>query len=426
MMLKKKVIIMATLGGVVVVALVACATTPDAGLEEAMAASDAVEAVAEIQVEAADAAAESDADADSGEDIVIAVNDAVPEALQWLVWDWNTDWDQHTIPLEELWSGGVPRDGIPALTDPELESVEQAASWLPDTEPVIALEIEGEAHAYPLRILVWHEIVNDTVGGTPAVVAFCPLCNASVAFDRRVNGEVFEFGVSGLLRNSDMVMYDRTTESLWQQFTGEGIVGEMAGEQLTFLPASVVSFAQFSDAFPDGQVLSQETGYLRLYGENPYPFYDSDEEPFLFRGDLDRRLPAMMRVVAVSVNDVAIAYPYDVLAEVGVINDVQSGQALAVFHALGVNSALDALVISEAEDIGGTGVFNPNLDGQQLTFQREGDGIVDDQTGSEWNILGQAVDGPLSGQRLEPIVHADHFWFAWAAFEPDTLIYGVE
>jgi hypothetical protein len=222
-----------------------------------------------------------------------------------------------------------------------------------------------------------------------------------------------------------MVMYDRTTESLWQQFTGEGIVGEMAGEQLTFLPASVVSFAHFREAFPDGQVLSQETGYFRLYGDNPYPYYDSDEEPFLFRGDLDRRLPAMMRVVAVSVNGVAVAYPYNLLAEVGVINDTQGGQALAVFHALGVNSALGGPVIAEAEDIGGTGVFDPNLDGEQLTFRREGGRIVDDQTGSEWNILGQAVNGPLAGARLEPIVHADHFWFAWAAFEPDTLIYGA-
>jgi hypothetical protein len=362
--------------------------------------------------------AEPTADAESQTD------DERPRRLRAATSSWNTNWQRHTVPYDELRSGGPPRDGIPSIDDPHFIGQESAAEWLTGNEPVIALELNGEARAYPLQILIWHEIVNDEVGGVPMAVTFCPLCNAAITFDRQLDGQVYEFGTSGLLRNSDLVMYDRTTESLWQQFTGEGIVGDMAGRKLTFLPSSIVSFDDFRQAHPEGVVLSRETGHSRRYGENPYAGYDRiGQSPFLFDGPEDDRLPAMERVVAVEINGLDVAYPFSLLAEQGAINDSRAGRDLVVLHEPGTSSALGAGVIAEGEDVGATGVFDANLDGQKLTFRRQDGALIDDQTGSTWNVLGQAIDGPLGGQRLEPIVHGSHFWFAWAAFKPDTIVY---
>jgi hypothetical protein len=261
----------------------------------------------------------------------------------------------------------------------------------------------------------------------PVLVTFCPLCNAAITFDRSLGGEVYEFGTSGLLRNSDLVMYDRTTESLWQQLTGDAIVGDLTGKGLTFLPSSLVSFDDFRESYPDGIVLSRDTGYSRDYGRNPYAGYDTiGRSPFLFTGPEDGRLPAMERVVNVTLESVDVAYPLSVLSEMGVINDTQSGRDLVVFHKAGTSSALGAGVIAQGEDVGATGVFDPNLEGQTLSFTLDGERIVDEQTESTWNVLGQAIEGPLAGSSLAPIVHGDHFWFAWAAFKPDTIIYQPE
>jgi hypothetical protein len=394
------------------------ASVTDDATEEGSAAAEARAALAnptdedpEITTEAEGAVAEDDR----------------PSRLRSATRTWNTDWSKHTIEYDELLSGGPPRDGIPSIDDPKFISPEDAAEWLAENEPVIALEIEGDARAYPLQILTWHEIVNDTVGEVPVLVTFCPLCNAAITFDRRLGGEVYEFGTSGLLRNSDLVMYDRTTESLWQQLTGEAVVGGLVGQRLTFLPSSLVSFADFRESHPGGVVLSRDTGFSRDYGRNPYAGYDTiGRSPFLFGGEEDGRLPAMERVVNVTLENVDVAYPLSVLSEVGVIHDTQDGQDLVVFHTAGTSSALSAGVIAQGEDVGATGVFDPNLEGRLLTFAVDGGRIVDEQTGSTWNVLGQAIEGALAGSSLEPIVHGDHFWFAWAAFKPDTIVYQPE
>ena len=175
----------------------------------------------------------------------------------------------HTVSFGEILSGGVPRDGIPPLDNPTFTSVEDANNWLEDLEPVISLEVNGEAKAYPLQILIWHEIVNDEIGGIPVSATFCPLCNSAIVFDRRLDGVVHDFGVSGKLRNSDLIMWDRQTETWWQQLTGDGIVGELAGKKLTFIPATIISWADFKAAHPDALVLDKKTGFDRSYGENP-------------------------------------------------------------------------------------------------------------------------------------------------------------
>ena len=337
---------------------------------------------------------------------------------------WQTDFSRHTVPYSEILSGGVPRDGIPPLDDPSFTTPEDASKWLGDQEPVIAFELNGDARAYPLQILTWHEIVNDVVGGVPVSATFCPLCNAALVFDRRLDGVVYDFGTSGKLRNSDLIMWDRQTESWWQQFTGTGIVGELAGKKLTILPASIISFSDFRAASPDGKVLSRDTGFSRSYGQNPYAGYDrADQPPFLFDGDLDGRLLPKERVATVTIGEVDAAFPFSILEEERVVNYTVNGKDLVVFFKSGTVSALDKRSIRGSRDVGATGLFDAQVDGRQLTFRGEGDRFLDNETGSVWNILGQAVEGPLKGTVLAPVVHANHFWFAWGAFKPDTLIY---
>jgi len=235
-----------------------------------------------------------------------------PPALQ----QFDTDHSKHNIDLTTLRSGGPPKDGIPSVDEPSFVSVDAARNWIAPKEPVIVFEHGGVARAYPLQILTHHEIVNDRVAGTPVAVTFCPLCYSALVFERRLDGETVEFGVSGLLRNSDLVMYDRKTETLWQQLTGTAIVGTLAGRTLTQFPSQIVSFRQFGEAHPDGEVLSRDTGYNRSYGRNPYAGYDDiDNKPFAYDGPVDDRLPPMEKVVAVSIGDAHKAYPHSTTEE---------------------------------------------------------------------------------------------------------------
>ena len=352
--------------------------------------------------------------------------DTRSDFLQRATIGWNTDWSKHSIEYHDLLSGGPPRDGIPPIDQPKFIENQLAAQWLKPNDPVIALEINGDARAYPLQILTWHEIVNDVVGEIPVTITFCPLCNSAIVFKRNHQGITYDFGTSGLLRHSDLVMYDRQTESLWQQFTGEAIVGVMTGEQLMMIPSGLIGFEQFQAAYPAGKILSKETGYSREYGRNPYPGYDDiRNNPFLFRDPLDERLPAMARVVTVSDGKYHNAYPVELLEKLGVIHHQLGNQAVVIFHQDGVSSALDTTRIANGDDVGATGVFVPLVGKQELTFIKER-GFVDEQTGSHWNIVGQAILGPLKGKQLERLVHADQFWFSWGAFRPDTLIYQVD
>ena len=332
----------------------------------------------------------------------------------------------HSVPYSEIFSGGPPPDGIPPIDSPKFESVSSADNWLGEREPVIFFQIDEDVRAYPLQIMTWHEIVNDTVDGQPVVVTFCPLCNTALVFERPViDGELLTFGTSGNLRNSDLVMYDRQTESWWQQFSGEAIVGDLTGTQLTFLPASIISWLDFKTQFPEGLVLSLDTGFSRNYGSNPYIGYDDvNQSPFLFTGELDDRLRPMVRVLGILLpDDSAVAFTFDRLAEVQVINDTLGDTHFVAFWKAGTTSALDTSAIASGRDVGSTGVFLSNINGETLTFVSNNDGTFsDEQTNSIWNLSGLAVRGTLEGTQLTPLPHHDTFWFAWAAFVPaDTL-----
>ncbi|UCC88563.1 MAG: DUF3179 domain-containing protein [Anaerolineales bacterium] len=336
-----------------------------------------------------------------------------------------TDFSKHSVPYSEILSGGPTKDGIPAIDEPHFISVDEADAWLKPQEPVILFQLGSDVRAYPLQILMWHEIANDIVNDVPVTITFCPLCNTAIAFERTLDGQVLDFGTTGRLRFSNLVMYDRQTESWWQQAGGDAIAGEFTGRQLKFLPASVIAWADFKETYPDGQVLSRQTGYTRNYGHNPYAGYDDiNRPPFLYRGpETPGALPPMARVLTIDLNGEAVAYPYHVLQEAHVVNDTVGGVLLAVFWDAGTASALDANTVWEGRDVGTVNAFSRDLNGQSLHFSFDDDKITDEETGSEWNVLGYATSGPLAGSQLTPVVGINHFWFSWAAFKPETRIY---
>lgn len=337
---------------------------------------------------------------------------------------WKTNFTKKNIDLSELKSGGPPKDGIPAINNPTFLPQSEAKDWIGNSEPVIAFQHKGEARAYPLQILIWHEIVNDRFGEKPVLVTFCPLCYSAIVFERRIYGETHEFGVSGFLRHSDMIMFDRKTESLWQQFTGKAVVGDYTGTALKILPSQIMSFDQFQDAYPEGKVLSKETGHQRPYGENPYVGYDDINNTPLFMDEPeDGRLKPMQKVVGVRVDKHQRAYPYSITKKEQIIHDELGKEPIVIFHTDGARSVMDASKITDSRKDGTTGAFLRTVNGQTLTFTLEEGSIIDNQTRSRWSVSGKAIKGLLEGHQLEPLIFGDYFAFAWLVFWPETEIY---
>lgn len=354
----------------------------------------------------------------------------------WLDWP-GTDFTKTTIDLADVIRGCPERDCIPALDADGAVSIELDATGIanfgpvsaanyPGNYPVAVLRLEGAVRGYPLHILTWHEIVNDRVNGVPVAITFCPLCNTALAFDRTVNGTVLDFGVSGNLRNSDLIMWDRQTESWWQQATGEAIVGELSGTVLKPLSLSVVSFEDFKADFPNAEILTTDTDMFREYGVNPYEGYDAlGSTPFLFNGEIDPRMDGLERVVGLGTGGTEfLAVPFSALKEARVANVELAEVPIAVFWTPGTASALDAVDIASARDVGAASAYDARVDGQRLTFTAAGDGRFQDaETGSTWDLFGVAREGSLAGKQLTPVVQTTAFWFAWAAFHAETEIW---
>ena len=352
----------------------------------------------------------------------------VPDHLLTMAAAWDTDFTKTTIDLNELLVGipsADPRDAIPPIDNPRFDPVPES-DWIQGPEPGVLLEIDGVARFYPLSIMTRHEIVNDVVGDVPVAVTYCPLCNTALVFDRRFEGETLRLGVSGLLRNSDLVMWDDKTHTLWQQITGEGIVGEHAGKSLTPVASAIVRWADFETEHPDGEALGPDQGYGRSYGANPYEFYSSRDRPYgFFSGDIDERYPALERVVGLSLEDSHKAYPFSLLSEARVVNDVVNDAPVVVFWgAAQTSDALGSRFIAEAEGVGTGVAYSAVVRGRQLTFEATGDvEFVDKETGSTWSILGTATSGSLTGEQLELLPHRNEFWFAYQAFFPSADVW---
>ncbi len=348
---------------------------------------------------------------------------------------WKTDFSRHCVPLSEIASGGPPRDAITPLDAPGFVGAGEAAAWLEPQEPVIVVADGALARAYPLQILIWHEIANDTIGGRPIVVTFCPLCNTSLVFDRRVGGRELTFGTTGNLRLSDLVMWDRQSESWWQQATGEAIVGDLTGSRLERIRSSVLSFGTFRSAHPEGQVLSRDAANTemdrkgsarRAYGANPYIGYDrTDSSPIsAFWGDrpIDARLHPKTRVAVATFASPPVAYVLDDLKMPTALNDTIAGRRIVLLFAPGVSSPLDRETTAAGTDIGQATMFDASVDGRALTLHPAGPAFTDEETGSSWSITGVATAGRLAGTRLRAVDHDVTFWFIWSVFRPDTEI----
>jgi hypothetical protein len=334
----------------------------------------------------------------------------------------------HSVPLEEIhfdtFGGSIPltgisavqvnalRDAIPPLDKPNYDDVTGGA-WLDASDLVLGYEsASGGAWAYPLKILNFHEIVNDELDGVPVLITYCPLCRSGIAYDRRLDGGVLTFGNTNALYESDLVMFDRETNSYWWQTAGEAIVGTLTGKRLDTLPAVTTTWGEWSKLHPDTRVLSRDTGFIRPYETDRFAGYqdivNSGQFPFpVSDASRDARLPPADEVLGVVVGGESVAYPLRILGDAAV-NDTISGTSVVIF--------------SKADGPSG-GAFRAEVGGRALTFRFEGGGYVDEETGSVWDLSGQAVSGSLQGERLEPFPARYTFWFAYIAAFPDTELF---
>jgi len=313
---------------------------------------------------------------------------------------------KHIVPLDKIRSGGPPKDGIPSIDDPKFVKVSES-QFMSDSDIVVGLEINGEIKAYPLFIMVWHEIVNDKVGGVPVAVTYCPLCFTNQVFERIIDGQEVEFGTSGKLYNSNLVMYDRLTDSYWSQALGISIAGELAGNELKRIPFDVISWIDWKNMYPNTLVMTTETGHLRAYSVDPYGDYYKDPRIIFPVDNKDDRMHPKEIVLGFHENDVYKAFKQIDVESSNVINDkVDNKSFLIVSLFTGNARAFDRLV-----------------EGQVLTFDFIDDTIIDIETKSIWNYDGVAISGSMEGTQLMREPFDPGFWFEWVALHPNTEVY---
>lgn len=349
-----------------------------------------------------------------------------------LPFTWKTDISKHSVNLSEI-QIVLPKGSFPTLDTPKFVNKIEGMQMFLAKEPVIAIAINGVAKAYSLNILTMHEIANDELEDIPILVTYCPLCNSGIVYNRTLNHngktEILKFEASGMLRNSDMVMLDRKTETLWQQLMGTAIVGEYNGAELNTIPSLIISVEEFFERYPNGQLLSKKTGFAnseKMYGFNPYKGYDQQKSPipyFFNSNKVDKRLPAMERVVDIENNGTYKIYSFTSVAKKGVINDTFKTSKVVLFYKSGTISVLDENKISASQSVGSVTAFYPEVDGTILTFKKKRRIFIDIETQSKWDITGYCYDGKLKGKQLKIMPHSNHFAFAWLAFHPKSEIY---
>jgi Protein of unknown function (DUF3179) len=319
--------------------------------------------------------------------------------------------EKHIVPLDQIVSGGPPPDGIPSIDNPKLISAQEADKFLEDSELVLGLDINGDIRAYPLQILVWHEIVNDKVGGVPVAVTYCPLCFTNQVFNRTIeeDGQILEFGTSGKLYNSNLVIYDRTSKSLWSQAMAQGIVGKYAGAKLERIPFDVAYWKEWKQLYPESKVLSRDTGSTRPYGADPYGDYYTSRDVLFPLSNKDSRLGLKEIVIGFENKGQYKAYKLRELENNKVINDQVHGKAIALF-------SLHPFMAR---------AYDPVVDRQILEFDynTKNKNFIDKQTGTLWNFEGKGISGQMKGNQLTRLPFDEGFWFEWVAFHPKTELY---
>ncbi len=318
-----------------------------------------------------------------------------------------TDGVKHLVPLDKIKGGGPPKDGIPSIDNPLFVGVDESR-FMSDSDVVVGLEIDGEAKAYPLFILVWHEIVNDRVGDVPVSVTYCPLCYTSQVFERVIGDQEVEFGTSGKLYNSNLLMYDRLTESYWSQALGMAITGELSGQRLNLIPFDIITWGDWKVLHPETLVLTTVTGYVRSYATDPYgSYYTEPRIMFPVEHSDDRLHP----------KEIILGFHHDEVYKAFRQNDVESETIVNDF----VGDAPVMLVSLFPQN---ARAFERTVDSEVLDFVFHDDAIFDSQTNSEWNYDGLAVSGHYDGVSLKRMALEPGFWFEWVAFHPNTLVYG--
>ena len=347
--------------------------------------------------------------------IIINVNPANASVTTSNVNSADASEERHTVPLDQIVSGGPPPDGIPSIDNPKFISVQEASKFLEDSELVLGLNINGDIRSYPLQILVWHEIVNDEVGGVPVAVTYCPLCFTNQVFNRTIDDvqEVVEFGTSGKLYNSNLVMYDRTSKSLWSQALAEGILGKHAGTKLERVPFDIAYWKEWKELYPDSKVLSRDTGSNRPYGADPYGDYYTNSDVLFPVLNRDDRLGLKEIVVGLENKEQHKAYKLQEIENKKVINDQVNGKPIALF-------SLYPFMIRGYDPIVEDGEQKIAL---QFNYNAENNKFIDKQTGSVWNFEGKAISGQMKGKQLTRLPFDEGFWFEWVAFHPKTEIY---
>lgn len=320
-----------------------------------------------------------------------------------------TNGEKHLVPLDKIKSGGPPKDGIPSIDNPKFVSASQA-QFVPDDELVIGLKLNGETKAYPLFIMVWHEIVNDKLGDTPVAITYCPLCFTNQVFERTLNGQEVEFGTSGKLYNSNLVMYDRLTDSYWSQALGLAIKGELTGTQLKRIPFDIMKWEDWKSLYPDSLVLTTDTGNLRAYGVDPYGDYYTDSRIFFPVENYDDRMHEKELILGFEADNMFKAYKQRDVETLKVINDEINGNPILLTSEFSSNAR----------------AFDREVDGKVLEFTYSDGLVIDIQTNSEWNYEGHAISGTLKGTQLDREVFDPGFWFEWVAFHPSTSVYGEQ
>ncbi len=316
---------------------------------------------------------------------------------------------KHIIPLDKIKSGGPPKDGIPSIDDPKFAKVSDS-QFVSDSDIVIGLEINGDIRAYPLFILVWHEIVNDRVGDIPLAVTYCPLCYTNQVFERVINGNEVEFGTSGKLYNSNLLMYDRLTESYWSQALGIAVTGELTGTKLKTIPFDVITWGDWKKIHPDTLVLTTETGHLRSYATDPYGDYYTDPRIIFPVDNDDDRMHPKEIILGFHEDGIYKAYKQTDVEFNKIINDDIGDTSILLVSLFSQNSR----------------AFDRTLDGDILEFKIIDNKIIDIKTKSEWNYDGVAFSGPLEGSQLARISIAPGFWFEWVAFHPQTEVWLIQ
>lgn len=331
---------------------------------------------------------------------------------------------KHTVPLDKIVSGGPPQDGIPSIDNPKFQSVDEADKILEDSELVVGLDINGDIRAYPLQILVWHEIVNDVVGGKPVAVTYCPLCFTNQVFNRTLSdGSTVEFGTSGKLYNSNLVIYDRKSNSLWSQALAEGIVGEYSGVELERIPFDVAYWKEWKKLYPESKVLSRDTGSVRPYGADPYgDYYTNDLILFPVAND-DKRLGLKEIIIGLENENQYKAYRLQDIEAKKAINDV-----IGQNKKIGLVS-LEPFMVRVFDRVIDD-VIGDNEEGKKMVvdlfYNTSDNTLIDRETGSELNFEGKFIDGPLANKELKRIYMDQGFWFEWAAFHPETEVYQLK